>query len=321
MKRLSWVAVLAVAGVFGAPHADAASVSTLYDFDAALSEPHPLAPHFGTRFRPATNGVPAAPARPAGSPPGSSAGSPQGTAPKQAAPKQTQSTKPAKRENNFGGSARTRATARGRPVIAISKPKSKKTSNGAVGKTQKVASGGDGTASARKGKARERDNGFVRDPLFGFIEQLTIGGGAQDIGPFSNREEEGFSINFEARFTPPEFFKYIWLPQIIAGTSLSTAGDTSIVGYLGLQYEWDLWKGLFAGFSTGGSYNNGFDTTDDPDRKELGCSLLFRQSINLGYRITEKVSFEGYYSHNSNASICEENESLEIVGVRTGYRF
>ena len=71
-------------------------------------------------------------------------------------------------------------------------------------------------------------------------------------------------------------------------------------------------------------------------RKSLGCRILFRESVNFGYRFKKRHAIMAHFDHSSNASLCEKNtpdgtqhgrhdvilnEGLESLGIRYGYIF
>ena len=49
--------------------------------------------------------------------------------------------------------------------------------------------------------------------------------------------------------------------------------------------------------------------------------MLFRGSIDLGYRFNRRHGVSAFLDHISTAKLCDENEGLEAVGVRYGYKF
>ncbi len=152
------------------------------------------------------------------------------------------------------------------------------------------------------------------------VSEIRIGVLAHDQGPFSSNKEDGIDANFEILFSSPDFLDIIWSPRPHIGVTYNAYGDTS-QAYLGLTWEWDFWQDFFAGFSLGGAVHDGELTTLALDKKELGCRVLFRESITLGYRFNKHYSIMGFFDHISNASLCSNNEGLETAGVRFGYRF
>jgi lipid A 3-O-deacylase len=130
----------------------------------------------------------------------------------------------------------------------------------------------------------------------------------------------GVDVNFEVLFVAPEILELIWSPRPHFGATINTDGDTSQV-YFGLSWEFDVWRDLFVGFSFGGSVHDGETETDRIDKKELGCRLLFRESVEAGYRFGGRHAITMFLDHVSNAKICFKNEGLENFGARYGYRF
>lgn len=65
------------------------------------------------------------------------------------------------------------------------------------------------------------------------------------------------------------------------------------------------------------SGQTGKTTTD----KELGSRVLFRQALEIGYDLDDQWSASVYFSHISNASLADENEGLNNLGLRIGFRF
>jgi lipid A 3-O-deacylase len=153
-----------------------------------------------------------------------------------------------------------------------------------------------------------------------FVSEVRFGVLAHDQGPFSRNEEDGVDGNLEVLFNSPAALKWIWSPRPHVGASINSSGDTSQV-YLGLTWEWLFRRDWFVDFSLGGAAHSGRTKTNRIDRKELGCRVLFRESIELGYRFRTRHSISGFLDHLSNAKICDKNEGLESVGVRYGYRF
>jgi lipid A 3-O-deacylase len=143
-----------------------------------------------------------------------------------------------------------------------------------------------------------------------------------DEGPFSRRKEEGVDGNIEILFASPRWLDIIWSPRPHIGGSFNSAGDTN-QAYLGLTWDWSFWQGMFAEFSLGGAIHDGeTDQGTAPlDRKELGCPVLFRESIGIGWRFQNRHSISLQLDHISNAKLCDTNEGLESVGVRYGYMF
>jgi lipid A 3-O-deacylase len=152
------------------------------------------------------------------------------------------------------------------------------------------------------------------------ISEIRLGALVHDEGPFSRNEEDGFDLNLEVLFVSPKFLHIVWAPRPHLGANINSGSDTSQV-YMGLSWEWSFWGNWFAGFSFGGSVHDGKLETLQTDRKELGCRLLFRESIDVGYRFGGRHGVSGFLDHISNANLCDRNEGLENYGIRYGYKF
>ena len=170
-------------------------------------------------------------------------------------------------------------------------------------------------ASSNEKSVRKSSSG-----LGGILSEARIGVLVHDEGPFSRNKESGFDSNIEVLFIAPDFLKSIWSPRPHVGATINSAGNTS-QGYLGATWEWDLWQDVFFDFSLGGVFHTGEKETSDPEKKSLGCSILFRESLDLGYRISGPHSVMFHFDHISNAKLCSTNEGLETFGIRYGYRF
>ena len=160
----------------------------------------------------------------------------------------------------------------------------------------------------------------AREGSLGILSEIRIGLLAHDRGPFSRNEEDGIDGNFELLFASPAVLDVIWSPRPHIGFSINSEGNTSQL-YAGLSWDWSFAGNWFAGFSLGGAVHDGETRTAEPDRKELGCHLLFRESVEVGYRFDGRHGLSVFLDHISNARLCDANEGLETVGIRYGYRF
>ena len=159
------------------------------------------------------------------------------------------------------------------------------------------------------------------------VDEFKFGVLAHDIGLFDSHVESGSDINFEMLFTPPEFFRVIGSPRPHLGGSLNTAGNTN-AGYFGLTWGITLiqnlfgWGGsVFANGSLGGALQDGYRDSAPPDRKRLGSTALFRESVELGYQLTPSLSVSGFVDHMSNADLAPRNAGITDAGARLGFKF
>jgi lipid A 3-O-deacylase len=169
----------------------------------------------------------------------------------------------------------------------------------------------------QRAEARSGNNNDA--PLLGFISEFRVGGLAHDQGPFSHNKEDGYDINAEILFASPGFLDLIWSPRPHIGATRNSIGRTSQV-YAGITWDWSFWNGFFAEFAWGAAGHNGNKVKEDPDFKDLGCHLLFREGLDFGYRLAGH-GLSLHLAHISNAKLCDKNEGLETVGLRYGYRF
>jgi len=152
------------------------------------------------------------------------------------------------------------------------------------------------------------------------LSEIRVGALLHDFGPFSHRKESGYDGNLEILFNSPEALKTIWAPRPHAGFSVNSDNDTNQV-YLGLTWEWGFLNNAFFNFSLGGAYHDGYKRTDLTDKKSLGCKILFRESLDIGYRFDDKHGIMFHLDHISNAKLCSTNEGLESIGIRYGYKY
>ncbi len=131
--------------------------------------------------------------------------------------------------------------------------------------------------------------------------------------------EEGVDVNLEVVFAPT--LEVLWggvRPAL--GGSLNTSGDTSKV-YLDARYEYAFEFGTYFNFGVGGAWHNGETELVDNDRKALGSHFLFHIPVEIGHRFDGHHGISVYFDHVSNAYLADENEGMDTIGVRYGYRF
>jgi lipid A 3-O-deacylase len=134
-------------------------------------------------------------------------------------------------------------------------------------------------------------------------------------------ENDAVAINVEAIFSPSLPFLGGTLRPAI-GASIATEGGTSNV-YLDARWEFETATGVFFSIGAGGTVHDGetkllsFDQTD----KALGSRVLLHFPVEIGYRFDGHNSVSVYFEHMSNGYTRNENEGLDRLGVRYGYRF
>jgi len=154
---------------------------------------------------------------------------------------------------------------------------------------------------------------------------------------FLGGKEHGVDINPEVIFGSPISDDMIanappWLhwalqPRPTLGGAIDTAGDTDQL-YFGGTWSWMLVSnivnpedGIVLGFFFGPGLNNGKIQSNSDDRKALGSNVLFREALDVGYQINLTWEISAYMDHISNGGLAKENQSINDVGIRIGYRF
>lgn len=133
------------------------------------------------------------------------------------------------------------------------------------------------------------------------------------------RRESGIDLNLEAIFSPHVKFLGGTIRPAFGG-SVNTAGDTSKL-YTGIRWQYEHAGGMFFGIGIGGAVHNGKLHLEQYDRKALGSRFLFHIPIEIGYRFGARSSLSAYFDHVSNAHLADENEGMDTLGARFGYRF
>jgi lipid A 3-O-deacylase len=153
-----------------------------------------------------------------------------------------------------------------------------------------------------------------------FISEYKFGLLLHDAGLFGHRKEQGADGNFEVLFESPSFLRWIWSPRPHLGVEISTAQHTN-KAYFGLSWTWVPFESVFVGLSLGGAVHDGFLSTTRTNRKELGTRFLFRESLEAGFIFKQRHSISVLFDHASNAKIGKNNDGMDSLGLRYGYRF
>ncbi len=155
------------------------------------------------------------------------------------------------------------------------------------------------------------------------VSEVKGGIGYHDPPVFGPRKErKGVDFNGEVLFTSPGFLHALWAPRPHLGAQVNTNGDTS-QAYAGLTWQYDFASGPFIAGSLGLAIHDGELDTRQSDKKSLGGRVLFRESIELGYRFGDgrRHALSMMLAHISNAGIYERNEGMDTVVARYGVRF
>ena len=149
--------------------------------------------------------------------------------------------------------------------------------------------------------------------------------------------EKGIDLNPEVIFPSPIPDAWVaavpwylgWMiqPKPTLGAAINLSGFTNQY-YFGVTWTWQLFGNVFRpgdgitlGYFFGPGFNDGQTTPIDPTRKALGYNVLFREALELGYRINPVWTVSAYIDHVSNAGFARYNQSLNMVGGRLGMRF
>jgi hypothetical protein len=154
---------------------------------------------------------------------------------------------------------------------------------------------------------------------------------------FLGGKEDGADINPEGILASPitddmianapSWLKWTLQPRPTLGAAINTAGDTDQF-YVGATWSWFLMRnlinpddGIVLGYFFGPGFNNGEVKATSDDRKSLGSFVLFREAFDLGYQINATWEVSTYIDHISNGGLAKQNQSINDVGLRIGYRF
>lgn len=179
-----------------------------------------------------------------------------------------------------------------------------------------------------------------------WLSELVVGGLVHDPGE-DHREADTFDINFEAVFRKVTFWsfenrflKFLFSPHPILGGTINTDNETH-TGYLALGWQYVFESGVFIGGSFGFTYHSGNlhrptrdcqlgDSCTLPGLRSffddgdvyLGSRILFRESIELGYRFAGRHGVSVYLAHMSNAGLFDDdNDGMNFAGLRYRYAF
>ncbi len=110
-------------------------------------------------------------------------------------------------------------------------------------------------------------------------------------------------------------------PRIYLGASVGT-GDGVDQIYAGFSWTADITDRFFVELGLGGTVHNGDLDSDGRSGPHLGCRLLFREQIAVGYRVTANWQVLATADHSSHADLCDgPNDGLSHAGLAVGYKF
>jgi lipid A 3-O-deacylase len=157
------------------------------------------------------------------------------------------------------------------------------------------------------------------------FDELRFGGGASLSA--GNSHESGIFPSATIFFDPlssgtaATWHQTILEPRIYLGASLGT-GDGVDQIYGGFSWTADITSRLFVELGLGGTVHNGKLDGSNGKGPDLGCRLLFREQVALGYRVTDNWQILATADHSSHANLCDgPNDGLSHAGLAIGYNF
>jgi lipid A 3-O-deacylase len=162
--------------------------------------------------------------------------------------------------------------------------------------------------------------------LFGIFDEVRTGGSFSVQGD----DDSGFIMRGELIFRSfvPPFDNYLantlLRPRVHVGGNLATASDGISQVFAGLTWNFPIYNGFFVEGTFGLTVHDG--PLESPGNgPDLGCELLFRESIGVGVDLGEHWRVVAAADHSSHAHIiCDDNagnSGLTRVGAYVGYRF
>lgn len=161
---------------------------------------------------------------------------------------------------------------------------------------------------------------------------------AHDVHFFGGKEG-GVDFNPELIFqspisdalasTVPAYIRWIVQPRPTIGGEINSSGFTN-QAYFGGTWTWQLAAnvlqpndGITLSFFEGPGFNDGHISVPlgVTNEKALGSHILFREALELGYRINPVWTISAFVDHISDAGLAKQNQSINDVGGRIGFRF
>tara|TARA_R110002072_G_scaffold223983_6_gene381034 strand:- start:2309 stop:3250 length:942 start_codon:yes stop_codon:yes gene_type:complete len=300
LKAVCGTVAVAIVLVFGiSADRSALAGSRLYDMSAMLSAPHPY-----QQTQPSAQAMavqPAYKAQPAGQAGGASF--------------QTQAPLPGSR---YGVSKRVRSA-----TVPVGRP------------VHQTASSAAARAAGRAEPTRPS-----------FVSEVVLGGWIHEPGQ-DNNEANTWDLNLEIVFRKVTFIsfenrhlRFLFSPHPIIGGSINNEDETH-TAYIALSWQHQFQSRWFIAGSFGFAYHTGNlhpseracvlgdsctlpgnRTRFDDGEVALGSRILFRESIEFGYRFAGRHGVSAYLAHMSNASLFDDdNDGMNFAGLRYRYAF
>ncbi|MEX2642726.1 MAG: acyloxyacyl hydrolase [Acetobacterales bacterium] len=152
------------------------------------------------------------------------------------------------------------------------------------------------------------------------VEEVRLAVQAHNPEFISADEEGGANIGAEVLTASPAWLDWAFSPRPTAGVSINTRGDTS-AAFAGLTWDVDIAGPVFVSLFLGGGVHNGERDSNEPDKRNLGCRALFRESLEIGWRLGNGDAVALALDHMSNAGLCDENDGVENLGLKYHLKF
>lgn len=179
-----------------------------------------------------------------------------------------------------------------------------------------------GLALASPAGAQEFATSPENEGLFGIFDEVRLGGSfsVEDSAP------DGLLVNGQLLFTtfvPPfeNYFLNAFLrPRPHLWVTVATDnGPNQLSG--GLTWNFPLPGPFFFEGSFGGTWHDG-PLESPPGGPDLGCEVMFRESVGLGADLGPHWRAIFLADHSSHAGLCDGgNSGLTHAGFYLGYRF
>jgi hypothetical protein len=174
-------------------------------------------------------------------------------------------------------------------------------------------------------KAQEFSGADGNPGLFGIFDEVRTGG-SFSVQP---DDDSGLILRGEVLFRSfvPPFDSYlantVLRPRVHVGGNLATGGDDQISQvYAGLTWNFPFLNDFFLEATFGFTAHDG-PLDNHPGGPNLGCEILFRESVGVGAAFGQHWRVIVAVDHSSHANIiCDgRNAGLTHAGVLVGYRF
>ena len=159
------------------------------------------------------------------------------------------------------------------------------------------------------------------------LSEVRLGALKHAVAFGQTAKETGADVNIEALFTSPDWLGPFWSPRPHLGITANASTKNTDFIYAGLTWEWMPFGDWFIDLGLGLSVHNGMldnsriEGKARSDRLEFGCRALFRESLEIGYRLFGRHSLSVMWAHHSHASLClDDDDGIDNAGLRYGYR-